>query len=58
MSARTSERKINAKLHTQRAVSAPLASVHALKPLNKILSLSLPGRKPMVALRPIRPLRW
>jgi hypothetical protein len=39
MSARTSERSINAKLHTQRANLAPQIRVDALKPLNKILSL-------------------
>jgi hypothetical protein len=39
MSARTSERPINAKLHTQQANLAPQTRVDALKPLNKILSL-------------------
>jgi hypothetical protein len=45
MSARTNERRINAKLHTQRANLAPQTSVDALKQLNKILSLkTLPSQ--------------
>src|SRR5258708_23475761 len=45
MSARTSERSINVELPTQRAIFAPQPSVHALKPLTKILSFGPSARK-------------
>src|SRR5438874_5654184 len=49
MSARTSERSINVELPTQRAILAPQPSVHALKPLTKILSFGSSARKPIRA---------
>src|SRR5437879_5190577 len=49
MSARTSERSINVELPTQRAILAPQPSVHALKPLTKILSFGPSARKPIRA---------
>src|SRR5258705_13906752 len=51
MSARTSERSINVELPTQRAIFAPQPSVHALKPLTKILSFGPSARKPIRAER-------
>src|SRR6266478_9701894 len=51
MSARTSERSINLELPTQRAIFAPQPSVHALKPLTKILSFGPSARKPIRAER-------
>src|SRR5712671_4847253 len=49
MSARTSERSINVELPTQQAIFAPQPSVHALKPLTKILSFGPSDRKPLKA---------
>src|SRR5258708_37208396 len=49
MSARTSERSINVELPTQQAIFAPQPSVHALKPLTKILSFGPSARKPLKA---------
>src|SRR5260221_13205009 len=49
MSARTSERSINVELPTQQAIFAPQPSVHALKPLTKILSFGPSVRKPLKA---------
>src|SRR5258705_12636474 len=51
MSARTSERSINVELPTQQAIFAPQPSVHALKPLTKILSFGPSARKPIRAER-------
>src|SRR6267143_249726 len=51
MSARTSERSINVELPTQQAIFAPQPSVHALKPLTKILSFGPSARKPLKAER-------
>src|SRR5258707_15778413 len=51
MSARTSERSINLGLPTQQAIFAPQPSVHALKPLTKILSFGPSARKPLKAER-------
>src|SRR5258706_5350024 len=49
MSARTSKRSINVDLPTKRAIFAPQPSVHALKPLTKILSFGPSARKPLKA---------
>src|SRR5258707_7780237 len=49
ISARTSERSINVELPTQRTIFAPQPSVHALKPLTKILSFGPSARKPIRA---------
>src|SRR6478672_6710938 len=51
MSARASERSINVELPTRQAIFAPQPSVHALKPLTKILSFDPPARKPLKAER-------
>src|ERR1700733_12826163 len=49
MSARQSERLINAKPQTQRAISQPHHSVRDLTPLTKILTFGPPCRKPTLA---------
>src|SRR5438874_1750822 len=58
MSARTSERSINLELPTQRAIFAPQPSVHALKPLTKILSFGPSARKPIGAERWVPASAW
>src|SRR5437667_4695701 len=58
MSARTSERSINLELPTQRAIFAPQPSVHALKPLTKILSFGPSARKPIRAERRVPAPAW
>src|SRR6266446_7051143 len=58
MSARTSERSINVELPTQQAIFALQPSVHALKPLTKILSFGPSARKPLRAERWVPAPAW